>query len=61
MGYLRVNRVIYTGQKYYFKSEKFDKNIIVIEGDNGTGKSTLCNLIYFALGGEVPSFRRAHV
>lgn len=58
MGYLRVNRVIYTGQKYYFKSEKFDKNIIVIEGDNGTGKSTLCNLIYFALGGEVPSFRR---
>jgi len=58
VGYLRVNKVIYSGQKYRFESEEFDKNIVLIEGDNGTGKSTLCNLIYFALGGEVPSFRK---
>ncbi|MFT0212845.1 hypothetical protein VQ643_09540 [Pseudomonas sp. F1_0610] len=55
---MRVNKLVYEGSKYYFESKEFDKNIILIEGDNGTGKSTFCNLIYFALGGEVPIFRR---
>jgi DNA repair exonuclease SbcCD ATPase subunit len=58
MGLMRVNKLVYEGSKYYFESKEFDKNIILIEGDNGTGKSTFCNLIYFALGGEVPIFRR---
>lgn len=58
MGLMRVNKLVYEGNKYYFESKEFDKNIILIEGDNGTGKSTFCNLIYFALGGEVPIFRR---
>lgn len=58
MGLMRVNKLIYEGSKYYFESKEFDKNIILIEGDNGTGKSTFCNLIYFALGGEIPIFRR---
>ncbi|MBA2780663.1 AAA family ATPase [Billgrantia kenyensis] len=58
MGLMRVNKVVYEGSKYYFESKEFDKNIILVEGDNGTGKSTFCNLIYFALGGEVPIFRR---
>lgn len=58
MGYLRINKIIYSGKNYYFESEDFDKNIVLIEGDNGTGKSTLCNLIYFALGGEVKVFRK---
>ncbi|MBV1928908.1 MAG: hypothetical protein KUG81_05290 [Gammaproteobacteria bacterium] len=58
MGLMRVNKLVYEGKKYYFESNEFDKNIILIEGDNGTGKSTFCNLIYFALGGEVPIFRR---
>ncbi|ELR6564817.1 hypothetical protein QRU50_002495 [Vibrio cholerae] len=58
MGNLRVNQVKYTGNRYVFESEIFDKNIVLIEGDNGTGKSTLCDLIYFALGGEVRMFRR---
>ncbi|MGO2391283.1 MAG: AAA family ATPase [Halomonas sp.] len=60
MGLMRVNKLIYEGDKYYFESNEFDKNIILIEGDNGTGKSTFCNLIYFALGGEVPIFRRSN-
>lgn len=60
MGYLRINKVIYSGKNYYFESEDFDKNIVLIEGDNGTGKSTLCNLIYFALGGEVKVFRKSN-
>tara|TARA_R110000744_G_scaffold363144_1_gene471350 strand:- start:779 stop:2767 length:1989 start_codon:yes stop_codon:yes gene_type:complete len=54
---MRVNKLIYEGSKYFFESKEFDENIILIEGDNGTGKSTFCNLIYFALGGEVPIFR----
>lgn len=58
MGNLRINQVKYIGNSYVFESENFDKNIVLIEGDNGTGKSTLCDLIYFALGGEVRMFRR---
>jgi DNA repair exonuclease SbcCD ATPase subunit len=58
MGSLRVNKVVYSGQKYFFESDVFNKNIILIEGDNGTGKSTLCNLIYFALGGRVDEFKK---
>ncbi len=58
MGYLRVNQVIYSGDKYHFESEIFDKNIVLIEGDNGTGKTTLCNLIYYAFGGRVEEFRK---
>ncbi|GBC63427.1 hypothetical protein DENIS_4421 [Desulfonema ishimotonii] len=58
MGLMKVKKVVYEGAKNHFKSKEFDKNIIIVEGDNGTGKSTFCNLIYFALGGEVPIFRR---
>ena len=60
MGLMRVNKLVYEGEKYHFVSKEFNKNIILIEGDNGTGKSTFCNLIYFALGGEVPIFRRSN-
>ncbi len=58
MGLMRINKLIYKGNKYSFESKEFDKRIVLIEGDNGTGKSTFCNLIYFALGGEVPIFRK---
>ena len=60
MGLMRVNKLVYEGNKYYFESQEFDKSIVLIEGDNGTGKSTFCNLIYFALGGEVSIFRRGN-
>lgn len=58
MGVIRVNKLIYEGKKYKFESEEFERNIVLVEGDNGTGKSTFCNLIYFALGGEVSIFRK---
>lgn len=57
---MRINKLIYEGNKYYFESQEFNKNIVLIEGDNGTGKSTFCNLIYFALGGEVQVFRKSN-
>lgn len=58
MGSLRINKVIYDGAKYFFESPVFDKSLIVIEGDNGTGKTTFCNLIYFGLGGRVKEFSK---
>jgi hypothetical protein len=58
MGHLRINKLIYSGKLYYFESPHFDRNIIILEGDNGCGKTTFCNLIYFGLGGNVPSFKR---
>ena len=56
MGSLRINKVVYNGDNYYFESPIFSENIILIEGDNGTGKTTFCNLIYYGLGGRVKEF-----
>lgn len=58
MGNLRIQKVIYEGANYHYESPLFDENLILIEGDNGTGKSTFCNLIYFGLGGRVSEFIR---
>ena len=56
MGSIRIRQVSYFGNNYSYVSPKFDRTITVIEGPNGTGKSTLLNLIYFALGGKVNEF-----
>ncbi|WP_147310720.1 AAA family ATPase, partial [Pseudomonas citronellolis] len=58
MGSLRIQKVVYRGTNYHFESPLFDENLILIEGDNGTGKSTFCNLIYYGLGGRVSEFSR---
>lgn len=56
MASLRINKLNYYGDKYYFESEEFDSNIVLIEADNGTGKTTFNSLIYFCLGGKVKYF-----
>lgn len=56
MGYLRINKLNYKGNLYHYESPVFDQNIVLVEGDNGTGKTTFCNLIYYALGGRVAEF-----
>ena len=58
MGNLRIQKIVYQGTNYHFESPVFDENLILIEGDNGTGKSTFCNLIYYGLGGRVNEFSR---
>ncbi|MBP1317121.1 AAA family ATPase [Herbaspirillum sp. 1130] len=58
MGSLRINQVVYQGDNYEFQSPIFEDNIVLIEGDNGTGKTTFCNLIYYGLGGGVVEFKR---
>ncbi|MEZ8921621.1 hypothetical protein AB4270_05425 [Vibrio cyclitrophicus] len=58
MASLRINKINYYGEKYYFESNEFDTDIVLIEADNGTGKTTLNSLIYFCLGGKVKHFDR---
>lgn len=58
MGSLRINSVLYEGNDYYYRSPWFEKNIVIIEGQNGNGKSTLCKLIYHGFGGSVDEFKK---
>ena len=52
MTYLRVNRVAVfkTGKSVY--DETFHHKINIIRGENGSGKSTIANFIYYGLGGD---------
>jgi DNA repair exonuclease SbcCD ATPase subunit len=56
MGKFLINTISYSGENYFYKSPQFDTGINIIEGKNGNGKSTLMNLIYYGLGGDVKSF-----
>lgn len=56
MGYLKIKQVSYYGDKYYYESPIFSKKINIVLGNNGNGKSTLANLIYYGLGNKVPYF-----
>lgn len=48
----------YSGDKYYFESPEFLQGINIIEGDNGSGKSTISYFIEFGLGGKIKYFTR---
>lgn len=56
MGFLSIRKVEYWGDKYFFESPSLDSRLCIIEGPNGTGKSTFFNLIYYGLGGAVSEF-----
>jgi len=56
MGFLKIHKVEYIGDKYFFESPTLDSRLSIIEGPNGTGKSTFFNLIYYGLGGKVDEF-----
>lgn len=58
MGRLAIRKLIYNGKKYYYESPYLNDGLNIIVGDNGTGKSTFTNLIYFGLGGNVDSFNK---
>lgn len=57
MARLAIRQLVYTGEKYQFTSPKFPDGIVIIEGSNGTGKSTFSDLIYFCFGGNVTKFK----
>ncbi|MCB2353928.1 AAA family ATPase [Clostridium estertheticum] len=56
MGNLKINKLIYLGEEYYYESPTFNNGINVIEGPNGSGKSTLIDLVCYSLGCYVRSF-----
>ena len=60
MGKLLINKVRYKGTKYTFESPQLSKGLNILEGSNGSGKSTFMNMIYFALSGTVPEFRASN-
>lgn len=56
MGYLKIIKVMYSGKNYYFESPEFTSGLNIVEGINGSGKTTFSNLICFALGIPVKQF-----
>lgn len=58
MGSLKINRVSYFGNKYYYQSPELNDGINVITGDNGSGKSTFSFFIDYGLGGDVEHFKK---
>lgn len=57
MPILKLNRLVVTksGRRVY--DEKFHSGLNIIRGTNGSGKSTISDLIFFALGGELSSWK----
>lgn len=58
MANILIKKVKYEGTKYYFESPELKEGLNILEGANGSGKSTFMNLIYFGLGGTVLEFRK---
>jgi DNA repair exonuclease SbcCD ATPase subunit len=56
MGRLKIKKIIYEGDNYFFESPDLEDGINIIEGENGSGKSTFSNLISFSLGNYVKEF-----
>lgn len=54
---LALSRLVVTkgGSRVY--DEKFHPGLNVIRGENGSGKTTIADFIFFALGGDTPQWR----
>ncbi len=59
MGHLKIRRVKYNGDKYHYISPELKNGLNIIEGPNGTGKTTFMNIIYYCLSGYVPEFEES--
>lgn len=56
MGSLVIEKVKYSGDKYYYESPLLNKGINIIIGDNGSGKSTFTYFIEYCLGSNIKYF-----
>ena len=51
--FLIVSRLIITSRTRVVYDQEFFNGVNVIRGDNGTGKSTVMDLLFFVLGGDI--------
>src|SRR5574344_1625006 len=58
MGNLMIRKLKYIGDEYYYESPVLKDGLNIIKGNNGSGKTTFCDLIYFALGGNPDKFNK---
>ena len=58
MGRLAIRKVEYFGDLYSFLSPELPDGLVIVEGSNGSGKTTFADLIFFALGGSVKQFSK---
>ena len=52
MTYLKIKRIVVVKNGRSWYDELFHNGINIIRGENGSGKSTIANFIYYALGGD---------
>jgi hypothetical protein len=54
---LFLNRLVIAGAGRVVYDEKFKRGVNIIRGSNSSGKSTICDFIFFVLGGEVKEWK----
>ena len=58
MSKLLVKQVKYYGSNFIYESPELTSGLNILEGENGSGKTTFSSLIYYCLGGNVNFFRK---
>jgi len=54
---LKINRLSAHRGKHVLYDEQFHAGVNIIHGDNGSGKSTVADFLYFGLGGDLREWR----
>ena len=57
--YLRLNRLRIMARGNAVYDQKFHSGVNIIRGDNGSGKSTIADFIFFVLGGDLKGWKKA--
>ena len=58
MNNLLIKQVKYIGRDYIYESPILKSGVNILEGENGSGKTTFSSLIYFGFGGNVRWFKK---
>ena len=58
-GFLRLNRLRVLQHGYVAYDQAFHEGVNIIRGQNGSGKSTIADFIFFILGGEFDDWKAA--
>jgi predicted ATPase len=54
---LKLNRLQITANEQIAYDQLFNKGINIIRGENGSGKSTIADFIFYVLGGEAINWK----